>query len=302
MVDYYREHDLHDLPPDRDWIAEQQGLLRGYGRTDLLDDHPVRRVSPGRRIITRVGSSLRPLLAMASVIAIFTLGACSPNPSEVDRSSPSPATSPATSPAATAEADGDASSSDDGPVPAEFEVPLEAEVTYRSEALGGVTFEIDEKTAGNHPHIQTPGLLGLHISQRTGMSIRTVDKVWDPRIDKPVPAPMNLVGWLTKHPHLQVRPDGAFEVGGVRAQVLIVTARGRPPGTGCSVSVFESVSCYPIIASRALGLYVRAGDYVRVFVFDVGGRTYTAEAYGTTADKSGASAWDPVLRSLDFQN
>jgi len=181
------------------------------------------------------------------------------------------------------------------------EVPLEAGVAYRAEALGGVTFEVDPAIAGTHVHIQSHRLLGIHTSGHDGITVREIRRVHDPRTGEKVAAPEDLVGWLVSHPRITVERAGTMTVGGSRAVVLVATGAQVPRvGAPCTEGLLEPLPCLPLLASRELGGYARADDLIRIYVFERGGTTYSAEAYGTPRRPELAERWDALMRSLRF--
>ena len=183
------------------------------------------------------------------------------------------------------------------------EAPLVAGATYSSEALGGIRFTVDPGIAGTHVHIQSRRLLGLHTTGHDGIAVREVHRVHDPRTGKKVPAPDDLVGWLLDHPGITAKRVGTVEIDGELAQVLVVTDALVPSvGEQCTEGLLEPLPCLPLIASRELGGYARAGDLIRIHVFERRGQTYSTEAYGTKARPELAERWDALLRSLRFED
>ena len=186
---------------------------------------------------------------------------------------------------------------------ARSESPLEAGVSYSSSALGGVRFSIDTQIAATHVHIQSRRLLGLHTTGHDGITIREVHRVHDPDTGKKVPAPDDLVGWLMDHPGITATDAGTIEIDGETAHTVVVTDAQVPPvGEACREGLLEPLPCLPLFASRELGGYARAGDLIRIHVFEHGGQIYSAEAYGTKARPDLAERWDGLLRSLRFED
>jgi hypothetical protein len=190
-----------------------------------------------------------------------------------------------------------------GTVEAGFEVPLEAGVTYRSPALGGVTFAVDPSFAGTHIHLQSRRLLGIHTSSHDGIAVREVRRVFDPETGEKVSAPNDLVAWLLAHPKITARRAGTLEVGGVQASIVVVTDAQVPRvGTPCTEGLLETAPCLPLFHHLGLGGYVRADDLVRIYVWERGDVTYSAEAYGTKRRPELAQRWDALMRSLEFED
>lgn len=188
-------------------------------------------------------------------------------------------------------------------VDAAFEVPLETGVTYRSQALGGVTFTVDPSFAGTHIHIQSRRLLGIHTSSHDGIAVREVRRVHDPETLRQVPAPDDLAAWLLAHPKITARRSGTLEVAGTTARIVTVTDAQVPRfGTPCTAGLLEPLPCLPLIAHIGLGGYARADDLIRIYIFERDGKTYSAEGYGTKQRPELAERWDALMRSLDFED
>lgn len=186
---------------------------------------------------------------------------------------------------------------------AQFEVPLEAGVTYRSPALGGVTFTVDPAFAGTHVHIQARRLLGIHTSSHDGIAVREVTRVHDPETGRKVRAPDDLAAWLLAHPKISAERAGTLEIDGATASIIVVTDAQVPRfGPPCTEGLLEPLPCLPLLASVGLGGYARADDLIRIYVFERADTTYSAEAYGTKRRPELAERWDALLRSLTFED
>lgn len=229
----------------------------------------------------------RPLIPVAAA-ALVLVGACS-------QESAKPAAGSPESPAVSAEE----SPSPVGPQLAAENVTLAAGTTYRARALGGLTFEIDDKLAGNHVHIAEPTIIGIHRpGARDGIFIREVSQVHDPATGKKAPAPDDLVAWLKTHPKLNVRSVGGFRILGSRGVMLETSLKkSLPQSFGCPM-YYESVSCYLVFSSESFPFYLRNRELARVIIFRWKGKTYSAEAYAPDGTRKVATAWEPFFRSL----